>query len=467
MYPISIGKDTRKRRMIRMNRIQTATLLYLIALSTLIRAQEPLSLQDAVRLALEQNPAIQVSAAAAKIAEQRVEQTRAGYWPDVNYTESFQYGNNPVYVFGSLLEQHQFSSSNFDLGTLNRPDPLTNFSSQLTISETLFNGNKTRNQVQAAHLAVNIANEQGRQSEMDILLEVVDAYYTALLAQEGVKVSEEAYQTAQADLDRARSLREAEMTTESDELALQVRLSEVEDQRIRTRNDIQVSLARLNNVLAVPLDTPHNLTSPLRPAPNLPSPLEQYEEEAVSQRPEAQQAQTAVKMAEIDRQLSRAAFLPEVKAQSAFAANRRTFASQGGTDWLAGASLKLNLFNGFADRSRIAETALLKTQREQEWQRIQSALRLQVRQAFLNFNSANSRIETAQSAVAAAEEGHRIVANRYEAQLSTATDLLRSQSALSAAKQRYLSAVYDQRIAAARLERAAGTLSSSSDVLNP
>ena len=175
----------------------------------------------------------------------------------------------------------------------------------------------------------------------------------------------------------------------------------------------------------------------------------------------------AVKLAEVDSKLAHAAMLPEVTVHGAFEVNRRTFATQGGGDWMAGASLRLNLFHGFADRSHIAETFFAKTQREQEWLKTQSALRLQVRQSYLDLQAGGSRIEAARSAVALAGENHRIMANRYEAQLTTVTELLRSQAALSAVKLRYLAAVFDQRIAAVRLERAAGSLNSSSDVLKP
>lgn len=257
------------------------------------------------------------------------------------------------------------------------------------------------------------------------------------------------------------------MTTEADELALRVHLAEVDDQRIRARNDTQLSLARLNDVLATPLDTTYHLVTPLTPVSVQNLKVEEYEALALRQRPEAQQAQIGVKLAEIDNKLAHSALLPEVTAHGAFDVNRRTFGNQGGSDWMAGASLQLNLFRGFSDRSHIAETSFARTQKEQEWRKMQSELKLQVRQSFLELQSAGSRIDAARSAATAAEENHRIVTNRYEAQLTTVTELLRSQAALSAAKLRLLAAVFDQRLAAAHLERATGSLDSNSGALKP
>ena len=64
-----------------------------------------------------------------------------------------------------------------------------------------------------------------------------------------------------------------------------------------------------------------------------------------------------------------------------------------------------------------------------------------------------------------AEESLRITQNRYEAGFNNVTDLLRTETALLEAQTRQLAAVHDQRIAAAALELAAGTLTADSEVL--
>ena len=68
--------------------------------------------------------------------------------------------------------------------------------------------------------------------------------------------------------------------------------------------------------------------------------------------------------------------------------------------------------------------------------------------------------------MAEAEESLRITQNRYEAGISNVTDLLRTETAVLEARTRHLAAVRDQRVAAAMLELAAGTLTPDSAVLN-
>lgn len=87
-------------------------LLFLLAVP--ICAQEALSLRDAVRLSLRENKAIAAAGAATEAAKARIGQARAGTLPKINYSESFARSDNPVFVFSSLLTQHQFGAANFD-----------------------------------------------------------------------------------------------------------------------------------------------------------------------------------------------------------------------------------------------------------------------------------------------------------------------------------------------------------------
>src|SRR5450759_697293 len=60
-------------------------------------AQEPLTLKDAVRQALDHHPTLEAAAARVQASEARIGQVRSGRLPHVQYMESFQSGNNPVY----------------------------------------------------------------------------------------------------------------------------------------------------------------------------------------------------------------------------------------------------------------------------------------------------------------------------------------------------------------------------------
>ena len=145
------------------------SLLIAVLLALPVWAQDSLSLTDAVHLALHQNISIQASGAAKKAAEARVAEAKGGRLPKVNYSESWTRSDNPVFVFSSLLTQHQFGEQNFQIGPLNRPDFLNNFQSQVTADQSLYDAGQTKHAVRSAELTKDITSEDGRRTQMEVI----------------------------------------------------------------------------------------------------------------------------------------------------------------------------------------------------------------------------------------------------------------------------------------------------------
>lgn len=283
--------------------------------------QDALSLKDAVRIALETHPAVAAGAAGVQAAQSRIQQARGGYLPKVNYLENFARSDNPVFVFSSLLTQQRFTEQNFQLGPLNRPSALNNFQSQLIVEQNLYDAGQTRQGVHAAELERDISAEQQRRTRMDVIAGVVRTYFGAVLAAESLHTAEEAVRSAQADLDRARTVRDAGMSTDADVLSIEVHLAGVREQQIRRRADLHIARASLNEALGQPLDTPHHLTSPLAPAPLPDTEIAQEEKTALAERPEARQTRFLAGLAETRAASAKAAYLPLVFVRGVFEAS--------------------------------------------------------------------------------------------------------------------------------------------------
>ena len=438
----------------------------LLALAAPLLAQDPLSLREAVRLALRENKAIAAANAGMRASTSRIEEARAGRLPKLNYSESFIRSDNPVFVFSSLLTQHQFGPENFNIGPLNRPDSINDFQSILSVDQTLYDAGQTRNAVKSADLSRQVTVEEQRRTRMQVISGVVGAYYGAVLAAESLKTAEQGLRSAEADLQRAESVRAAGMSTDVDVLSIRVHLAAVTEQRIQRTADLDVAKSALNDALGLPLDAPHTLTSALSPLDLPDLELASLEHDASSTRPEARATHLAAGIAKTQSDSARSALLPQVGFHAAFEADRQEFVTKGGVNWLASIGLRWNLFNGFGDKARIEESSQWMERAHADEQRVDSAVRLEVRRAWAGLRAAAQRIEVAKAAVAEAEESLRITQNRYEAGMSNVTDLLRNETAVLESRTRHLAAVHDQRIAATMLELAAGRLSPDSEVLN-
>jgi outer membrane protein TolC len=428
-------------------------------------AQGKLSLREAIQLALQQNKSLQASRAAVKGASTHIQQARAGMLPAVDYSESLTRGNNPVFVFSSLLEQRQFAVSNFQINSLNRPAFLNNFQSSLTVNQTLFDGGRARKAVRSAELTRDMSSEEDRQTRTEVMFSVIKAYLDAVLSRDALQAASDAVQSAEADLARAESIRQAGMSTDADVLSIRVNLAAVREQQIRREADVTIAQAALNDALGLSLESRHELSTPLASAKAPDQRLEDFERLAVSRRPEQLRAKYEADLASTKAAIARSSLLPKVSVRGIFEVDRQDFAGRGASNWLGAISLSWNLFNGFSDKARIEEAkeSLLRAQAEQ--QRMHSAVRLEVRRAWVDLRTAEEQIKVAGAAVAEAQESLRITQNRYESGLNTVTDLLRAEAAVLESRTRYLSALHDQRIAAALLDVATGSLSLDSPAI--
>jgi outer membrane protein TolC len=443
------------------------TTLALFVLATPLVAQETLTLRQAVELALRSNPLVVAAGAGEKEAEARIRQARSGYLPQVELSESLQRGNNPVFVFSSLLTQHQFSEGNFALGPLNRPDALSNYQSRLTVDQVLFDSRQTSRGVEAARFTRQIAGEETRRARSDVILSVTRTYFGVHLAEKNIEVARQSRESALADLERAEFIYQSGRSTQADVLAVRVHLAAMREQEIRASNDLAIARAALNDTLGVSLDRAFELTTPLDHNTAVPeATLDHYRRLAAEHRPEMRQAEIAESLARTQEQAAGSAYWPQVAFQGIVEADRRNFLGNGGANWFTAVTLRWNLWTGGGTKARVEQARFAETHAHALRQRADLATQFEVRKAYLDVRAAAQRVEVASAAAAEAQEAHRIIQNRHQAGLMTVTELLRSETALAAARVRRLAAIYDHRVAAAALEHAAGTLMSGDALVN-
>jgi outer membrane protein TolC len=395
-----------------------------------------------------------IAAAGEREAAARVPQAQAWYWPRVDFVESWQRGDLPVFVFGSLLNQRRFTAEDFALDRLNHPDPVNNFRSAFTVEQLVFDGGAVRAQVRAARLGQEIARLSQTRGERELAVAATAAFGRVLAVEAARRAAASAVTAADEDLKRARARREAGLVTDADVLAIEVHRAQMRSREIAAAGEERVARAQLNQVIGAGLDEEFAL-DPVALLPDAAASLATLEAEAIDNRPEIKLADTQQRLADASVAWARAAFLPQVGAQAGVEWNGESFGSRESA-WILGTQIRFNLFHGLADRARLAEARHSLTRRALEREKAETSVRLDVRSAMAQLESARARREVGATALTQARETQRILRDRYEAGLAGVTDLLRAaQSVLDAEAQDTASQV-DVLIQAAALERALG-----------
>lgn len=435
-------------------RLPLAALLLGLA-ATPAWTQTALSLDDAVARAHAHNLDARVAASAERQAAERLTQARAAYLPSVDLTEGWQRGNQPVFVFGALLAQRQFTAANFAVAALNRPDALDNFRAGASLDQPLFDPS-VRASVRVATASRDLAATGRDVVAQDLAVAVTGAYGAVLAAEAATTAAETAVASATADLELARNRRDAGVATDADVLQIEVFLARARERQIRAQADVTIGRARLNQLLGEPLDTLFTLTAVAAPLAVDASALATLEAAALAGRPELKVAALQERVADAAVSAARAAFLPRVSAQAGWEANGGTWQSRA-SSWSVGVAARLNVFRGGADRSQLAEARERRAQRGLEREHAEAVTRLEVRVALARLDAARAAERVGQSAAAQAREGHRIIRDRYEGGLADVTALLRAADAVQQADAQEAAARIEVIVAAATLTRATGT----------
>ena len=439
----------------------TLLLLGLLSLPPLVGAQAPdgeLALPEAIKLARDNHPALRAASHGVAAAAAGMEVARAGFLPRVDFSEGVTQSNNPVFAFGSLLNQGRFTAADFAVDTLNHPDPISNWRTNIYGTLPLFLGGRNYLGFQQAQLSHD-ASEQGRaRVEQEVVFGVIRAYNTVILAQEAQSTVETSVRTAEANLASAEARHEAGVVVASDALAARVRLARLKEEAIAAAGHVQLAHAALNDAMGAPQTQTYRVAGPLQVPPVLYEKVDGLDTLARQQRPDYQQA--VLEEARLEKEVLKAkgAFLPTLHLLGNYEVNNHYFASQGQDSWAVGVVLNLNVFNGGGDRARFLEAEANHLRVVALRERLASAIGLEVRDAFLALKTARERLSVAGTAVAQAEESLRIVQNRYDAGLTTIVELLDSETALTAARTNLTRARYEAAIGQARLDLSLGTL---------
>ncbi len=428
----------------------------------------PLTLEQAVKIALEKNPLRKAALADTKVASADVRAARSYLMPRLMVSETATRGNDPVYVFGSRLRQQRFTAADFALNALNRPTPFGNFTTRFGGTWNVFDSFASWHRVSAAKQMDQAAERQLNRTDQEIEYRVISAYHSVLLAAKQVDVAQQSIKTAQSILDRSQVRYDSGLVVESDLLSAKVRMATRQQELIQAQHNLELAQAQLNTAMGLPADSRFRLDQPLSERA-FPSPsLEDLEKQALAHRPDLKRIDLEQAAQSEGLSIAKASFGPRINAFAGWEMDNPTLlAGGGGNNWVGGLEVQFDLFQGGAKRAELSRQRALQERIAAMKQAATDGVRLEVRQAFYQFDASRQQIEVARVAVSQAQESLRINRDRYDGGLITMTELLGADEAARRSQTDYWQAVSSARTSYANLELACGTLTPQSIAVMP
>ena len=410
-------------------------------------AAPSLTLADAQAMALKNHPRVLASQANYQQANQITRATRSAYFPTLS---------------GDITGAQANLNSRLGAGVLNDPALFSHFGSGLSLSQLITDSGRTNNLVSHARLQAEAGQANYQASRYDVLLDVNQAYYEVLLAEQLVKVAQQTVATRQAVVDRVSELTKNKLKSEVDLSFAQVNLSDAKLMQLRAEDRLAGAYAELAQALGSRQSVRYRLAEqPMPPAP-LPD-AEPLVAEALQNRPELAslrlQREADQKFVYAERALNRPTVsLLAVGGALPYIRSGNPAANIPAGYEAAAVNVHIPVFNGhlFSARRQAAEYQLTAT--EQRVRGLEDRIARDVRASWNRARTSFETIAATRQLLDQANLALDLAQGRYNLGLSSIVELTQAQLGQTSAQVQNLNAKYEYQEAYAALQYTLGSL---------
>ena len=447
-------------------------LLLLINLSAVAQEPQVLTLEKSIEIAKQNNLDIQTAEQNLEAAEAQVRAARAGLLPRItangNYTYFKDIQKSVIQADGGFgfpmpgEEMSEMSPPSAD----NESDLIElefgahhNVQGTVNLTQSIFAWGRYYYGYQAAKL-----NYQGVQQNVDaaynqLRLDVSEAFYGALVAQEFVRVAQQTVALVEEQLGIAEASLDAGAATNFDVLRAKVQLANARSQLIRAENGVQTAKNAYKTVLNLPLAENISVEGALEIPDNykmLALDLDGLIQRALENRPEVHRTQFSESAAQKQIDIAKTRSRPDLGLFSNYQISQNERLTEMNRIWSVGFQINIPIFDGFASSAAVQQSESALKQVQLGGDQVKVGIEFEVRTAYLNLRGAQALIDVQREAVTQARESVRIANLQFQNGIITTVALTDTQIALVQAEVNRLQAYHDYVVGLARLEKAIG-----------
>ena len=412
---------------------------------------KPLTLADALEIALKRNTSILQAHADIRANEGVVIQTRSIALPRVSAT-------------GGYTAQDEGLIENIPMPSAGIAQPSQNWQSGIRVQQSIYEGGRLTSALRAAKLTREASQLNYETTVSDTLLAVRIAYLDTLLGSQQIVVQEASVKLLTRELDDVRRRFNAGTVPQFNVLRAEVELANAQPKLIRARNACRIAKNNLVNLLG--LDLPRDLLEniPLELSDHLDAQpfgidLTMAVAKALDQRTELAALRKLYALRREDIVNVRGGYKPSAQVFAGWQWRSPNFSSDLTRDfngWQAGAQLSWNIFDGQLTRGKVFEAEARFTRARLDIEDTTRRIELQVRTAYSDLIQEKEVLESQKKVQEQAEEALRLAEARMDAGSGTQLDVLGAQTSLTEARTTQIQGLHDYEVAVARLNRAMG-----------
>lgn len=442
-----MNQQKNKHKMLKLK--QLLLLIALLSGSIFLNAQEKITLDEAIEIALSESNTI-------KIADMTIEKTgyakKGAYsalYPNISATGNYQRTLKKQVM---VMDMGMGEPLEIEVGTDN------NVSAGITAAMPLVNAQLWQS-LKLSALDVELAIEQARSSKISLVSQVKQSFYAVLLAKEAYNVYKEVYDNAQKNFEDTEKKYKVGKASEFEYLRAKVNVNNAEPEVFNAENSVVLAIWQLKAIMGIDLNTNIDIEGRLA----------DYEDEVLSSmlvsdsisfenNTNLLQLKLQDEMLSRTIKMSKFQYIPTLSAQ--FAYNYNAMGNTFDMNWnpysVVALSLNIPIFDGFSKRNNI-----------RQYKKTQDILRLNIEDTERNLNIALEnyknqmntsvkRYTAAEATLEMAQKSYDISEKMYELGKATLVELNDAQLALTQAQLTMSQAIYQFMINKASIDELMG-----------
>lgn len=410
----------------------------------LLQAQKEISLDELLTKAKAQNIGLKKQETNVQSTRLDAQKADGVFLPRINFAYTATRTNDPLNVFGTKLKQKVVEQSDFNPKLLNDPLEIDNFNAKIKVEQPLLNldGIYMRS---AARAKANASNYELERNKDYLLFQVKQAYTKLQLFYAANTVLKKAKETVVANENLVKNMQKQGYAKSADLLAVQVKLSDIENKILDNKLNIQNLSDQLYYLMGeTSAETLKPTEEILQTEHNKNKFTTLYLDE---NRADFLAYKEGISARKKMLHAYQAKFIPRINAFGYYELNDKKIFKNNADNYMVGVQLSWDIFNSNQNRKSIQKSRVELEGTTLAYQDYMAKSKMEFNKAKRNIENAFARIELAKKAVSQSKESYRIRKNRFKEGLEKATDLLKDETQLETKQLEHIQAIFQLKMA--------------------
>ncbi len=420
----------------------------LVALSVPLQAQDTLklTLDEALEIALSENLTVKVADMDVKKSGYARKGTYASLFPQIDFSANYQ---------GAIKKQKMaMGDQTFEIGKNHT------WSTGFSASMPLINVQLWKS-IQITALDVELSVEKARASRQDLIQQVQQTFYTALLAADSYEVYKENYENTLRDYNDVKEKYDNGMVAKYDLIRADVALQNAKPAMYDAKNNIELCLWKLKALLGVDLDMAIACVGSLADYSGKMEEIALNSEVSLANNSTMKQLELQDEMLHKNYKMQISRYYPSLNLslnyQWVAMENKMNIAKYTWNPYSnAAISLVIPIFSGGQRYNSVRQTKVQREQLQLQKENAARELEVAVRQSLSSMDTYVKQFDAANKNIEGAETGYDIAQKRYDVGSGTLLELQDSQLALLQARLNLNQSIFNYLVAKSSLDKILG-----------